>query len=248
LHFTHTCAANTGYIVDKDCDMRRFRADHVDAIVWEWVEEYLTNPVQLAKGLRKRQAEQHELAEPLRERVKVVEDLLVDHKAQLGRALDLYLSGGFPKEMLTERKTRLEKTIESLERERDNLLERLDRQTITEEQLQTIAEFALEMRKGLDIANADFELRRQLIDMLEMEVTLAIEDEQKIVYVHCLVGRCMFRSMPTIDSDGCRPLVPGHADHPFQRHVDHFSELIGIGGRHRLDSVDDMIRNPGSRN
>jgi hypothetical protein len=59
---------------------------------------------------------------------------------------------------------------------------------------------------------------------------------------------CMFRPMPTIDSDGCRPLVPGHADHPFQRHVDHFSELIGIGGRHRSDSVDDMIRNPGSRN
>ena len=31
-----------------------------------------------------------------------------------------------------------------------------------------------------------------------------------------------------------------HADHPFQRYVDHFSELIGIGGRHRSDSVDGM--------
>jgi len=29
--------------------------------------------------------------------------------------------------------------------------------------------------------------------------------------------------MPTIDSDGCRPLVLGHADHLFQRHGVHFS-------------------------
>jgi hypothetical protein len=35
--------------------------------------------------------------------------------------------------------------------------------------------------------------------------------------------------MPTIDSDGCRPLVPSHADH--------FSDPVGIGGRHRSDSV-----------
>jgi hypothetical protein len=30
------------------------------------------------------------------------------------------------------------------------------------------------------------------------------------------------------------------AVHSFQWHVDHFSELIGIGGRHRSDSVDGM--------
>jgi len=50
--------------------------------------------------------------------------------------------------------------------------------------------------------------------------------------------------MPTIDSDGCRPLVLSHADHPFRWHGVQFSRGTGIGGRLGLESVDDMLRNP----
>ena len=53
---------------------------------------------------------------------------------------------------------------------------------------------------------------------------------------------CMFWLMPTINSDGCRPLVLNQADHQFWRYADHFFEAIRIGGRHRSDSVDGMIR------
>jgi hypothetical protein len=43
---------------------------------------------------------------------------------------------------------------------------------------------------------------------------------------------CVIRAMPTGDSDGCRPPVPGHADHVFQSHGVHFSGTP--------ESVDDM--------
>jgi len=56
---------------------------------------------------------------------------------------------------------------------------------------------------------------------------------------------CMFRPMPTIDSDGCRPLVPSHAGHLFRQHGVHFFGNTGIGGRHCSDSVDGMLRNLG---
>jgi len=46
--------------------------------------------------------------------------------------------------------------------------------------------------------------------------------------------------MATTDSDPCRPLVPGCADHLFRRVVDHFSDPIGMGGRARSDSLDDL--------
>jgi hypothetical protein len=41
--------------------------------------------------------------------------------------------------------------------------------------------------------------------------------------------------MPTIDSDGCRPLVPEHADQPFRRMASTFSRVP--------ESVVAMIRN-----
>jgi hypothetical protein len=49
--------------------------------------------------------------------------------------------------------------------------------------------------------------------------------------------------MPTIDSDGCRPLVPSHADQLFRRDGVQFFRDTGIVGRLGLESVDDMLRN-----
>jgi len=46
--------------------------------------------------------------------------------------------------------------------------------------------------------------------------------------------------MASTDSDSCRPLVPAYTDHLFRQNVDHFSDHIGIGGRHRSGSVDDI--------
>jgi FMN phosphatase YigB (HAD superfamily) len=62
-------------------------------------------------------------------------------------------------------------------------------------------------------------------------------------FIQSLVD-CIIRPMPTIDSDGCRPRVPGHADHSFRQHGVHFFPDAGIGGRLVLDSVDGMPRNP----
>jgi hypothetical protein len=59
------------------------------------------------------------------------------------------------------------------------------------------------------------------------------------------IGKCIIRAMPTIDSDGCRPPIPGHADHLFRQHDVQFFRNIGIGGRLELESVDGMLQNPG---
>jgi hypothetical protein len=59
---------------------------------------------------------------------------------------------------------------------------------------------------------------------------------------------CIIRAMPTIDSDGCRPPVLGHAVHAFRWHGVQFFGDTGIGGRLGLESVDGMLRNPEKKN
>jgi hypothetical protein len=53
--------------------------------------------------------------------------------------------------------------------------------------------------------------------------------------------------MRTIDSDGCRPPIPGHADHLLRQRGGQFFRDTGIGGRLGLETVDDMLQNPGQR-
>jgi hypothetical protein len=123
----------------------------------------------------------------LTERVKVIDSLLADNRSQLGRLLDLYLAGEFARELLTERKIKLEATIGALEREQVNLATHLKAQILTEEQIRTLQDFAGQVSTALAAAEANFAARRQLIEMLNVEGTLALEEDEKVVYVRCLL-------------------------------------------------------------
>lgn len=173
----------------RTCDMPYIRADQVDARVWIWVRELLLNPKATLKGLEQEQANREQINRPLRNRLAVLDDLLAEHQGQLERALDLYLAGDFPREMLTERRKRLETTIYALSNERAALVAQLEAQTITDEQIQSIMAFTAKMGEGLEEAEKDFEKRRQLIDALDLRATLAIEDGKKVVHVSCKAGK-----------------------------------------------------------
>jgi hypothetical protein len=153
-----------------------FRAEHVDAAVWAWVQNLLIDPQVTLKGLHDEQVSREKINAPLRDRLVVVDDLIAENTCQLEKALDLYLSGDFPREVLTERKERLQSTIDALERERAELAAQLEAQTLTDEQIETIMQFTAKMGKGLDKADPDFEKRRRLIEELDVNVRLAAED------------------------------------------------------------------------
>lgn len=179
-------------VYDKDrlvkCRMPGFRGDWVDALVWEWLRALLSDPAELASGLAKLQEQQEQENSPLRDRMGVVEDLIANNRQQLARLLDLYLGGEFPKDMLVERKARLEATIQALEKEGDALASRLEARTLTPEQVMSIQRFAAEIAEGLEEAETDLEAKRRILDMLEVQVTLTIEDGKKWAWASCVLA------------------------------------------------------------
>jgi hypothetical protein len=117
--------------------------------------------------------------------MEVVDDLLNDNRRQLERLVDVYLSGDFPKEVLTDRKNRLEATILGLEKERGALVAQLEVGDLTEEQIKTLTDFVAEVGDGIDVANIDFETQRAVIGAMHVQATLFVKDEQKRVRVGC---------------------------------------------------------------
>lgn len=173
----------------RRCTLRGyFRADAVNAAVWGWIKSFLTNPDLLVEGLKAEQAEREQAVKPLKDRLDVIDDLLADNRRQLERALDLYLSSDFPKEMLTGRKEQLQATIDALEHERLGLVARVEAQILTDEQVRIVAGFVKDVTQGIEAADRDFEARRHLIRLLDVQATLAIEDGQKVVYARCMLG------------------------------------------------------------
>jgi site-specific DNA recombinase len=171
---TRTCSQNT-----------HFRVEQVDAAVWDKVRTWIMVPEQLRQQLDAYRAAQNTANEPLRERLDVVDSLLSENRDKLERLLDLYLAGDFPKEMLTERKTRLEETISALESERATLEATLKAQTLTDEQIADILQFTARIQSGIEAADKDFRLRREVIDTLDVTVTLEVENGEKVAWVSC---------------------------------------------------------------
>lgn len=147
-------------------------------MVWSWIGERMSDPDELQRELENRHAEREAELAPLRQRLAVVDDLLADNRGKLERLLDLYLSGDFDKEMLTERKARLETTIDALDKECRSLAATLQARTLTETDTQSIEDFAREVRRALDmIDDGDFEAKRALVVRLDVQIRLAVEDD-----------------------------------------------------------------------
>jgi site-specific DNA recombinase len=183
----YLCQARRQYA--RPCNMsKRFKASTVDATAWGWVKSLLLDPAELARGLAEHQTERDMENAPMRERLSAAEDLLRDHRTQLERLLDLYLAGDFPKDILTERKARLEATIAALERERAGILTQLGATTLTQEQIKSLQDSAHEVAVGFIGADTDFGARRQVIEDLKLEGRLAIEEDQQVMYLTCIVG------------------------------------------------------------
>lgn len=179
-----------------DCELPIVPADPVDEAVWDWVKSFLSDPAELAAALDSHRAKQERRIRPLADRVLVIDDLLADNRRQLGRLLDLYIAGDFSKEMLSDRKARLETTIAGLDRERAALAAQLEEKSLAPEQILDIQTFAEKVRQGMEGADADFALRRRIIERLQVEGTLTVEDGEFLLYVRCLLGAVEVPRLP----------------------------------------------------
>jgi hypothetical protein len=62
------------------------------------------------------------------------------------------------------------------------------RGTSSDEQIEDIQAFAASIAEGLANSDDDFDFRRFVIETLDVWATLTVEDDEKIVYVRCVLG------------------------------------------------------------
>jgi len=125
--------------------------------------------------------------------------LITDNQAQLDRLLDLYLSGTFDKDVLTDRKTRLETIIAKLERELGELKKWLGHRPSNEE-IEDVMTFAYDLAAGLAKADRDFAKRRKIIELLDVRAIVTMKDGRKVVrpwFILSALGDCEL-DLPTV--------------------------------------------------
>lgn len=181
----YRCSAFGDKIRRQSCDMRHFRADAVDRVVWEWVKSIFSNPGAIRHNAELYRAKQAELKKPIHDQLSVTDQLLKQNRQELENALGLYLKGGILQEMLLNEKERLEARIKALETERSELISELEADTITDEQIASLEAFAGEVGEGLTEGDDNFSTRRRLIEWLGLKGKLLDVDGVQMVKVDC---------------------------------------------------------------
>jgi hypothetical protein len=174
------------------CESKAFRADHVDAVVWEWVKGFLCEPDILRESTEALQELSQQETAPIRERIALIDHLIADNRRQLTRLLDLYLGGEFERDALTDRKTRLESTIMALEQENANLIATLEQKHLSDERIKAVCAFANNQQIKVELATRDFSTRRELIEALNVRATLVRENGEVVIYASCVLGEKRF--------------------------------------------------------
>ena len=169
------------------CDLPYFRADQLEPAVWSWAKSLLVDPAALTKGLDAWRDEEESAKAPLRERIQAIDRRLAENRRASAQLLDQYLVGAVVQEDLGPRKQALDGSDSELLQERAILVARLEEHLPGREVLANLQTFAAEVAEALATTD-DAELRRTVIENLDVRVKLAVEDGQKVAHARCILG------------------------------------------------------------
>ena len=79
------CITSNRGVAHSYCGLPQFRADHIDALVWDWLKDWFKDPADLRRKLEAYKAEQDKINAPILALLKTNDDLIADNQAQLGR-------------------------------------------------------------------------------------------------------------------------------------------------------------------
>jgi hypothetical protein len=153
--------------------MPNFRVDLVDKAVWDWMRGVLEDPVNLMEGLHGVQEETRRTHKSLYDRLDLIQEQLDDALRQQEKLLDLYLSGGFAKDLLIERK------------EQEQLTAHLGKVKYTDQDIAAIEEFCAKIRGNLD--HATYEGKCKILDLFDAHGTLAKKNGERTLYLTCAI-------------------------------------------------------------
>jgi site-specific DNA recombinase len=175
--------------VSRTCNMRtHFRTDNWDTIVWAEIRNLLASFEAFELGVQKYQREQELSKKPTKNRLELVTRLIAQKEKEHGKLLDEYVRGDFPRKWLVDGKQRIEAELAALQVERASLSQELAH-GLTSEDIAELLKIAKETAEGLTEADEDFSTRRRLIEQLNTRVVFAVEDGERIAWLHCDFGK-----------------------------------------------------------
>ncbi len=163
------------------CSLPYINGPQLDGRVWEWIESEVLDEDALKIGLSQYQAQISERQAEVRRQIAQLEEQRRQHMAQLDKLVDLFLSDGIDRVRYDGRRAEITAVCDHLTQE----IEARETQTanITDEEIAALQGFARAIRE--ELRDLTMEERRRVVDMLDVRVTIMLEEDVPVAHVRC---------------------------------------------------------------
>ncbi len=211
VYLYYRCSGNTSRDVVTPCLVGRYRAGPIDALAWDWIKGFITNPAILRESLEGAQTQAEAVIAPMRDELRIIDGLITENEAQARRLLDAYQSGLYTLEDTAGRKRNIDETRQALAVQRDTLAERIAGTVVSSDRIERIMAFADGQKEKVELATRSFETRRALIEGLDVRGVVRRDAEGGAIKLHasCILGEIELGAVNTVTTRGWCPSVRG---------------------------------------
>lgn len=158
----------------RKCETRGFRAEDTDAALWAWLETILKKSASAQRLARAEALAWQARREEREERIYVIDLFLTEFQQRLDRLQNWLLPDNILREARLEYERELQHAVVKLTEARDRAV--------------TDLRCHVQAHAPLEIASAPFSLRRKVVELLDVHVTIAGRNRDKSMKVVSAVG------------------------------------------------------------
>jgi site-specific DNA recombinase len=158
-----------------------FNARKVDELVWQWVVATMLDEHAVRQGYARLVASREDGLAVLEHERQIYQEQHQKCRQEIDTLLVLYRTSKIKAEFLDAHIEPLQDALDRLETAIAEVESRITELDIGEDDLSALLAFGVQIRDS--VAEFNFEQRRHLIELLNVRVELAVENEQKVLYV-----------------------------------------------------------------
>lgn len=166
------------------CGMPRFRCDHLEPVVWAWIDREVLNEEHIRERATLRGDTVLEERNRLESERAVYLHQVAELDSQLARLVQLYTSGLFQMEEIAGQKGQLDAARASCQKEIERLDNILIGMSSIAERVDELSALVRAIRAKVE-AGLSEETKRTIIDLLDVEVQVVTEGDTKYADVTC---------------------------------------------------------------
>lgn len=188
--YYYSCASNTITDAIKRCGTPFFRVDVVDTTVWLFAKELLRDPERVLIGYQEAQQVEAVKSSTVRQQIAICDEQIAAHMEEMDSAIDMRQKTRVQtlRDTLDKRAEDCALMVEALTAKRAALIAQLTETEITDQEIANWVEYLQDIHVALDAADDDFELRRGIIEDLNLRATLRVDEAgEKWIDIHWLI-------------------------------------------------------------